>query len=175
MLGSLPRFVRLVFARIGLLALSGDRRDAEILAMRHQLVVLQRQVARPRFTDSDRTILAVLSQALDRRRLSDVLLIVQPATVLRWHRRLVARHWTQPPTRRAGRPSTGPAIRRLVLRLNAENSTWGYRRIHGELAQPVTVSRRRRCGGSCATPAASPRRGGRARRGRRSSAPKPAP
>ena len=66
--GSMPRFVRLVFARIGLLALSGDRRDAEILALRHQILVLKRQVARPRFTDANRTILAVLSQALDRRR-----------------------------------------------------------------------------------------------------------
>jgi cyclic 2,3-diphosphoglycerate synthetase len=48
-----------VFARIGLLALSGDRRDAEILALRHQILVLQRQVPRPRFTEADRTILAV--------------------------------------------------------------------------------------------------------------------
>jgi putative transposase len=69
-LGPVPRFVRVVFARIGLLALSGDRRDAEILALRHQVLVLKRQVARPRFTDADRTILAVLSEALDRRRLS---------------------------------------------------------------------------------------------------------
>jgi len=97
----LPRFVRLVFARVCLLTLSGDQRDAEILALRHQVLVLQRQVARPRFTDADRTILAVLSEALDRRRLPQVLLIVQPATVLGWHRRLVAQHWTQPPTPRA--------------------------------------------------------------------------
>jgi hypothetical protein len=108
--GSLPPFARLVFARIGLLALSGDRRDAEILALRHQVLVLKGQVARPRFTESDRTILAVLSQALDRRRLSEVLLIVKPATVLGWHRRLVARYWTsrrvharggQPPRQRS--------------------------------------------------------------------------
>jgi putative transposase len=124
-LGPVPRFVRLVFARIGLLTLSGDRRDAEILALRHQVLVLQRQVARPRFTDADRTILAVLSQALERRRLSEVFLIVRPATVLRWHRRLVARHWTQPPTPRRGRPATAAEIRRLVLRLDAENPTWG--------------------------------------------------
>jgi hypothetical protein len=90
-LASLPRFVRLVVALVGLLLVSGDRRDAEILALRHQVLVLQRQVARPRFTEADRTILAVISQALDRRRLSEVLLNVQPATVLGWHRRLVAR------------------------------------------------------------------------------------
>jgi transposase len=80
-------------------------------------------------------MLAVLARAMDRRRLSDVFLIVQPATVLGWYRRLVARHWTQPPTRRTGRPPTAAEIRRLVLRLNDENPTWGYRRIHGELAQ----------------------------------------
>jgi transposase InsO family protein len=65
----MPRLVRLVFARIGLLTLSGDRRDAEILALRHQVLALQRQ-ARPRLTDADRTILAVLSRALHRRPLS---------------------------------------------------------------------------------------------------------
>src|SRR3954453_7080394 len=125
-LASLPRFVRLVVARLGLLLVSGDRRDAEILALRHQVLVLQRQVARPRFTEADRTILAVISQALDRRRLWEVLLIVHPAPALGWHRRLVARHWTQPPTPRTGRRPTGAEIRRLVLRLNAENPTWAY-------------------------------------------------
>jgi hypothetical protein len=122
--GSLPQFAPLVFARI-VLAVSGDRRDAEILALRHQVLVLKGQVARPRFTEADRTILAVLSQALDRRRLSEVLLIVKPATVLGWHRRLVACHWIQPPTPRAGRPSTTAEVRRLVLRLDTENPTWG--------------------------------------------------
>ena len=85
-----------------LLALSGDRRDAEILALRHQVLVLQRQIKRTRFNNTDRAVLAVLSRALDRVRLDQVLLIVKPATVIGWHRRLVARHWTQrssPPVR----------------------------------------------------------------------------
>lgn len=56
---------------------SSDERDAEILALRHQVLVLRRQVARPRFTDTDRAILAVLWSALDRARLADVFLIVQ--------------------------------------------------------------------------------------------------
>jgi hypothetical protein len=59
------------------------------------------------------------------------MLIVKPATVIGWQRRLVARHWTRPA--RAGRPSTRVEVRRLVLRSNDENPTWGYRRIHGEL------------------------------------------
>ena len=75
----------------------------------------------------------MLSQVFDRERLAQVFLIVQPATVLRWHRRLVARHWTQPARRKPGRPSTAREIRQLVLRLDSENPTWGYRRIHGEL------------------------------------------
>ncbi len=59
--------------------------------------------------------------------------IVTPDTLLRWHRRRIARHWTHA-ARGPGRPSTAIEIRRLVLRLAAENPTWGYRRIHGELA-----------------------------------------
>lgn len=81
-------------SRIGWLFASGDERDAEILAFRHQVLVLQRQIDRPRFTETDRTALAVLSAVFDRRRLGEVLLIVRPDTVLGWRRRLVARHWT---------------------------------------------------------------------------------
>jgi putative transposase len=129
----LSHLFRLSIARLGLLLVSGDKRDAEILALRHQILVLQRQIERPRFTPTDRTILAVLSRAFDRRRLDRVMLIVKPATVIGWHRRLVARHWTQPPQPRTGRPATPTEIRRLVLRLDTDNPTWGYRRIHGEL------------------------------------------
>ncbi len=124
---------RLLIAGVGLLLVSGDRRDAEILALRHQVLVLQRQVNRPTFTASDRAILAVLSRGFDRRRLVRVMLIVKPATVIGWHRRLVARHWTQPAQVRTGRPPTPAELRRVVLRLDAENPTWGYRPIHGEM------------------------------------------
>jgi len=56
------------------------------------------------------------------------------AMILRWHRDLVKRRWTQPRHHRTGGRRTPPELRRLVLRLAAENSSWGYRRIHGELA-----------------------------------------
>jgi putative transposase len=59
--------------------------------------------------------------------------VVKPATVLAWHRRLVANHWTYP--HRPGRPSTIAETRRTILRFAQENPTWGYRRIHGDLAR----------------------------------------
>ncbi|MCP3882406.1 MAG: transposase [Sulfitobacter sp.] len=129
----LSHLFRLLIARLGLLLVSGDKRDAEILALRHQVHVLQRQVDRPRFSPTDRTILAVLSRAFDRQRLGRVMLIAKPATVIGWHRCLVARHWTQPPRASTGRPRTPAELRRLVLRLDTENPNWGYRRIHGEI------------------------------------------
>lgn len=131
----LPALIRLLVARLRWLFATGDARDAEILALRHQVLVLQRQVARPRFTEVDRTVLAVLSTVFTRSRLNDVFLIVQPATVIRWHRRAVARHWTQPDTPKRGRPPLGAEIRRLAVRLATENPTWGYRRVHGELSR----------------------------------------
>ena len=124
---------RVVLSRIGWLFATGDQRDAEILALRHQVRVLERQVTRPQFSETDRTILAILSEAFDRARLSQVLLIVKPATVIGWHRRLVARRWTQPATATRGRPPVAAGIRRLARRMATENPTWGYRRVHGEL------------------------------------------
>ncbi len=129
----LGHLFRLLISRVGPLLVSGDSRDAEILALRHQVVVLRRQIDRPKFAPVDRTVLALLSRAFDRRRLNQVMLIVKPATVIGWHRRLVARHWTQPPMPRTGRPPTPAELRRLVLRLDDENPNWGYRRIHGEI------------------------------------------
>ena len=124
---------RLVGSRLGWLFATGDERDAEILALRHQVLVLQRQVGRPRFTETDRTILAVLSTVFDRARFNQLFLIVKPDTVIGWHRRLVARHWTQPANQRRGRPPIDAEIRRLAIRMAKENPAWGYRRIQGEL------------------------------------------
>ncbi len=125
-------FTRLVISRLRWFLATGDTRDAEILALRHQLQVLQRQINRPQFTDTDRTILAVLGRVFDRRRLAEVMLIVQPATVIGWHRRLVTRRWTQPPGPKPGRPPIGPELRQLIVWIARENPTWGYRRVHGE-------------------------------------------
>jgi putative transposase len=110
---------------------SESEKEIEILLLRHQLRVLERQVARPQLTQADRTLLAAFSRVLSRqvwRRSS----FVTPGTLLRWHRELVARRWTYP-HRRPGRPATPAEVRELVLRLARENPGWGYRRIQGEL------------------------------------------
>jgi putative transposase len=98
--------------------------------------VLQRQPAgeQIRFHPSDRAILAALLHRLPRNLPRRVRLLVRPATVLRWHRDLLAhRHAVASRPTRAGRPRTVRSIRTLVLRLARENSCRGYRRIHGEL------------------------------------------
>lgn len=120
----------LVLGLIGLAVRSGRSKDLEIIVLRHQLAVLRRQVDRPLITDEDRTLLGAVAQALSRRARAGW--IVTPDTLLRWHRRRVARHWTHPPRRR-GRPATAAAIQQLVVEMAVENPTWGYRRIHGEL------------------------------------------
>ena len=111
-----------------LLARSEQRKEVEILLLRHELHVLRRQVARPQPRPADRIVLAALGQALPRLRS----VLVQPATLLRWHRELVRRHWSFP-VRPQGRPPMLSQARALVLRLAQENPSWGYKRIHGEL------------------------------------------
>ena len=109
----------------------GDRsKELEILVLRHQLTVMRRQIERPRFSDRDRLLLAALSRMLPRR--SWQVFVVRPETLLRWHRRMIARHWTYP-HRRPGRPAIGSELRELIVRLARENRGWGYLRIVGEL------------------------------------------
>jgi hypothetical protein len=119
-----------------LLPMSDRAKDAEILALRHQITVLERQLqgVKVRFTPADRAFLAALLHRLPRDVLRQIRLPVRPETVRRWHRDLVARrHARISRPKRAGRPPTVRSIRTLVLRLARENSSWGYRRIHGEL------------------------------------------
>jgi putative transposase len=123
-------------AILRLLPMSDWDKDAEILALRHQIMVLQRQLGneRVRFDPTDRAFLAALLHRLPTDALHGLRLLVRPDTVLRWHRNLMARrHAAASRPKRPGRPRTLRSIRVLVLRLARENPSWGYRRLHGEL------------------------------------------
>jgi putative transposase len=135
------RLVFLIVSRaVSVLGLSRREswwKDAEILMLRHQLAVAQRE--RPevssRLTWPDRAWLALLAGTLPAERLSAMRLIVTPGTILRWHRDIVRRRWASVSRRgRPGRPATHRKVRSVALRLARENESWGYRRIHGELA-----------------------------------------
>jgi putative transposase len=119
-----------VFEFIVLLARSDDAKEIELLALRHEVAMLGRQVKRHSFEPADRALLAALSRLLPRSRWGAFSLT--PAALLAWHRRLVARRWTYP-HRRPGRPKVNEETTALVVRLAKENPRWGYRRIQGEL------------------------------------------
>ena len=124
------------FALLRLRTVSDRDKDVEILTLRHQITILQRQLgtARPRLAPGDRAFLAALLHRLPRDLLVRFRLLVRPDTVLRWHRDLLGRHHAaKSRPKRRGRPRTVRSIRVLVLRLARQNPSWGYRRIHGEL------------------------------------------
>ena len=123
---------------------SAFAKDVELLVLRHQLVVLGRQQRRPSLHPADRAFLAALTRILPQSRRRG--LIVTPQTILRWHRELLRRKWTQP-RRSRGRPPVDDRIRQLVLRFARENPGWGSPRVAGELLKlglrvsPSTIRR----------------------------------
>jgi putative transposase len=98
---------------LALLARGDTAKDLEILVLRHQLTMLRRQVQRPKLQPADRALLAAVSRVLPRARWSCFL--VQPETLLRWHRRLVAGTWTHP-HRQTGRPPLDQEVQQLIIR-----------------------------------------------------------
>jgi putative transposase len=116
---------------------SNDVKALEVVVLRHQLAILRRQTKRPAITAVDRLFLAASSRFVPRKDWPSF--IVRPETLLRWHRRLVARRWTY--SHPVGRPSMRCELRDLVLRLARENPGWGYQRMVGELkGLGVTIS-----------------------------------
>jgi putative transposase len=104
----------------------------EILALRHQLGVLQRQKKRATLRASDRLLWVVLSRLWKQWR--EVLLIVKPETVVAWHRKGFRLYWHwKSKAGKSGRPSVSREIRELIRQMSKANPLWGAPRIHGEL------------------------------------------
>src|SRR5512142_3212166 len=134
------RFVFLLITRLTAWLRLARREEAwkvaEILLLRHQLAVLQRQQPHhPKLNWADRALLAALLSVIPKARRHGLRLLVTPDTILRWHRDIIRRRWAARSKRgKTGRPAICRDIKALVLRLARENPGWGYRRIHGELA-----------------------------------------
>ncbi len=119
---------------------SDQEKDLEILLLRQQLRILQRQhPSVPRLSHWEKLGLAVLAAKFTglgrgaKTKLNQVLLLFKPATVLKWHRDLVRRKWRFDNRPKRGRPTTATELQALLLRLAQENPTWGYSKLHGEL------------------------------------------
>ncbi|HEY6423881.1 MAG TPA: hypothetical protein VIY28_11650 [Pseudonocardiaceae bacterium] len=135
---------RQLIAWLGLLARSSRSKNAEILVLRHEVAVLRRQVSRPRLSWADRAVFAALIRLLSQA--GRVHRIVTPATVLRWHRDLVTRRWTQPRLRRTGGRSTPSELRQLVLRLASRTRPGGTGGSTGNSPGSATGLRPAPCG-----------------------------
>ena len=111
---------------------SRRRLEAENLFLRHQLsIALRRAPPRPRLRGADRALLILITRLWPS--LLAAAQVVQPETILRWHRAGFKAFWRWKSRKRAGRPKIDRSLRDLIQRMSKENPTWGAPRIHGEL------------------------------------------
>src|SRR6266704_1198774 len=123
--------------------------EAELLLLRHQLRVVRRQVRRPRLNTADRTIMAALGERVNRA--ARVAMLVQPETVLGWHRALVRRRWAAFGRRRGpGRPGLDAGIQRLILQMAKNNPRWAASEFAASCSSSVIGSGRPRFASCCA-------------------------
>jgi putative transposase len=156
--------VRCLLGSVTVLAPREVSNDAELLVLRHENTVLRRQISRVRYQPGDRLWLTALSRLIPSQRWAEVF-AVTPATLLAWHRRLIARKWDYTSRRRPGRPSATAVIRKLVIRMATENPTWGTGACKANWSDSATRSQPRRCGRSCTMPGSIPRPAAQARPG----------
>ena len=132
MFSSMVELLQLIWSVLMGLFRSRASREAEIVALRHQLNVLQRKSPRrPTFNGLDRLIFVVLFRIAPG--ITDALKIVEPETVIRWHRSGFRQFWRWKSRSRRGRPKVPSDIRQLIREMSLANPLWGAPRIHGEL------------------------------------------
>ncbi len=138
----LARAFSLVLDLIWLNRRADHDKDVEILLVRQQLRILQRkQPQPPRISRWEKLTMVVLAGKLtelttrSRSRLSQIVLLFKPDTLLKWHRELVRRKWTFKKKVPLGRPPIASELETLILRLARENPTWGYGKLEGELGK----------------------------------------
>jgi hypothetical protein len=130
----MTHLLRFVAALVRWLRRSPAEREAEIVYLRQQLIVLKRSaLARPKLRTTDRLIFVCLYRLFPS--LLDASIVFKPETLLRWHRTGFRLFWRWKSRRRAGRPAVSADIRSLVRRISRENPLWGAPRIHGELVR----------------------------------------
>ena len=126
------RAIRVLLAILASPFKSKSRLEAENAALRRQLLVLRRKTkGRARLTKTDRWFLVQLYRWLPS--ILEVITIIEPETLVRWHRAGFRRYWRWKSRRRGGRPQIQPELRTLIRRMSLENRLWGAPRIHGEL------------------------------------------
>jgi len=123
--------LRLVWAVVNALFAKKADLVAENLALCQQLIVFRRKVGRPRLRRRDRIFWLWLARSWDGWR--DTLIVVKPATVVRWHRQGFEHYWAWKSRHKGGRPAIDPEVRDLIRRMSRANSLWGYSRIQGAL------------------------------------------